>query len=69
MKDREFIPKALFDAKLLRQLLSNLLSNAIKYSPLGGFVNFSIILQPQPVIFQVSDRGLAIPEAEPTKVV
>lgn len=64
MHGGESSPKPLFDAKVLRQLLSNLLSNAIKYSPIGGGVNFSMILQPKQVIFQVTDRGIGIPEAD-----
>jgi PAS domain S-box-containing protein len=52
------------DEKILRHILSNLLNNAIKYSPQGGEVKFFVQLGSQEVIFQISDRGIGIPEED-----
>jgi signal transduction histidine kinase len=54
---------ALFDGKMLRQILTNLLSNAIKYSLPDGQVTFDLelVAEETMVQFQVSDRGIGIP--------
>lgn len=48
------------DEKLLRSILSNLLSNAIKYSPIGSDVQLRLRVEPQEIIFEISDRGIGI---------
>ncbi len=51
------------DSQRLMQILSNLLSNAIKFSPTGGRVDVSAILQGNRVQISVTDRGPGIPAA------
>ncbi|HAJ62880.1 MAG TPA: hypothetical protein DCP31_29655 [Cyanobacteria bacterium UBA8543] len=53
-------PKASFDEKLLRSILTNLLSNAIKYSPQEGEVHFTLISEQEVVTFQIKDQGIGI---------
>lgn len=52
---------AYVDEKLLYSILSNLLSNAIKYSLRDRTVHFTLICEPELVIFQVRDEGIGIP--------
>jgi len=52
---------AYVDEKLLYSILSNLLSNAIKYSLPDSVVHFTLICEPDVVIFQVRDEGIGIP--------
>jgi signal transduction histidine kinase len=52
------------DAERISQALRNLLSNAIKFTPEGGHIELSIVLQPEEVIFRIKDSGLGIPEVE-----
>ena len=52
------------DLNLLRYILTNLLANAIKYSPQQSTIQLSLSYQEQEIIFQVSDRGIGIPQAE-----
>lgn len=54
----------LLDEKLLRHVLGNLLSNAFKYSPQGGVVRFSTLLEGGQLSFTVADQGIGIPENE-----
>jgi PAS domain S-box-containing protein len=53
--------KAIFDAKILRQILNNLLSNSIKYSPKGGTILFSLSCKDKQAIFHIKDEGIGIP--------
>ena len=55
---------ASFDPYLLRQTLENILSNAIKYSPQQNSVEFYFTQEPNYLIFQISDRGIGIPEED-----
>ena len=56
------------DPKLLQQILTNLLSNALKYSPAGSPVNFNLSLEQEVAIFQVTDRGIGIPEEDRDRI-
>ena len=56
--------QALVDTKLLRHILINLLSNAIKYSPDDSSIEFSLNCNPDRIIFQVTDHGIGIPQAD-----
>lgn len=53
---------ASLDSKLLRHMISNLISNAIKYSPEGGEVRISVILDETTIVLTVSDDGIGIPK-------
>jgi len=55
---------ASLDPYLLEQILENVLSNAIKYSPLQNSVEFYLTQEPGYLIFQISDRGIGIPEED-----
>ncbi|MCA1992698.1 MAG: CHASE3 domain-containing protein [Coleofasciculus sp. S288] len=55
---------AYVDEKLLYSILSNLLSNALKYSLSDSTVYFTLICEPEVVIFQVRDEGIGIPTEE-----
>ncbi|AFZ17051.1 PAS domain S-box protein [Allocoleopsis franciscana] len=59
---------ALWDEKLLRQILGNLLSNALKYSPEGGTVQFDLTAKNDRVIFQIQDQGIGIPPADQSRL-
>ncbi len=54
----------LLDVNLLRHVLENLLSNAIKYSPVDSTVILDISQVDDQLLFQVSDQGIGIPEAD-----
>jgi signal transduction histidine kinase len=52
------------DQIILRQILTHLLTNAIKYSPDYKIVKFRLNIENNQLIFQITDRGIGIPEAE-----
>jgi signal transduction histidine kinase len=53
--------KGLWDAHLLRHILSNLLNNGIKYSSPDSSVVLELIYQPNTVIWNITDSGIGIP--------
>lgn len=52
------------DEKILELVLSNLLSNAIKYSPENTHIRFEIKMEPEKIIFEITDQGIGIPEKD-----
>lgn len=52
------------DETLIRKMVGNLLSNALKYSRAGGTVTFSVSPQGERLVFDISDQGIGIPEAD-----
>ncbi|MDJ1174022.1 PAS domain S-box protein [Roseofilum capinflatum] len=60
LRSNDHNPCVYLDKKLLRSILSNLLSNAIKYSPVGSEVELSLTVEPQQIVFAISDRGIGI---------
>ncbi|MEM7034412.1 MAG: ATP-binding protein [Chloroflexota bacterium] len=52
------------NALRLQQVFSNLISNAIKYTPEGGRVAVNLAQQDEHLLFQVSDTGTGIPQAD-----
>ena len=55
------------DESLVRRLLTNLIGNAVKYTEGEGVVDVGVAAEPTGdgrVLVRVSDRGLALPEAE-----
>lgn len=59
---------AQMDEKLLRQMLGNLLSNALKYSPAGSSVDLLLKCQNGDVVFQITDRGIGIPQTDQERI-
>lgn len=50
------------DETLLYETMSNLVHNALKYTPSGGRVLVSLVLEQEQVVFCVIDTGYGIPE-------
>lgn len=49
------------DPTRLEQILLNLLTNAAKYTPTGGRITLSAILEDSEIVIKVSDNGIGIP--------
>lgn len=58
------LEEAMSDFDLLRHILSNLLSNAVKYSEAHSPVHFSVKRENGNAVFEVTDHGIGIPEAD-----
>jgi PAS domain S-box-containing protein len=56
--------KAYMDARLLQQILFNVLGNAVKYSPEHSEIRFEMHRQGDSIRFQVTDRGMGIPQSD-----
>ncbi len=52
------------DATRLRQMALNLLSNAVKFTPEGSEVRLQVRAEADHLVFDVSDQGAGVPEAE-----
>ncbi len=57
---KEPLPIIEADRALLQQALHNLVENAIKYTQPGGWVEVQVSLQPESLLFTVSDNGIGI---------
>jgi signal transduction histidine kinase len=55
------LPQALGDTDRITQVLTNLAANAIQYTPEGGDVTISAILQGNEIHLSVTDTGMGIP--------
>ena len=58
---KDVLVKIRQDKKLLRHILMNLLTNAIKFTPEGGKVAVSVLLDSHTLSLQVEDNGIGIP--------
>jgi two-component system, sensor histidine kinase and response regulator len=56
------------DMNLMEQALTHLFTNAIRYSPEGGEIMISIASQAKMLCFEISDRGIGIPEPDQSKI-
>jgi PAS domain S-box-containing protein len=56
------LPEMGIDAERIRQVIINLVGNAIKFSDPGSKVDINVTLQPNELLFQVSDHGIGISE-------
>jgi PAS domain S-box-containing protein len=56
------------DRSRLEQVIGNLLDNAVRYSPQGGDVEVSVVLQNGGVVVSVRDHGVGIPAAKQERV-
>lgn len=52
------------DPKLLFQVFSNILANAIKYSPGGGPIKLSAVVDADQIVVTIEDNGIGIPEKD-----
>lgn len=52
------------DSHLLHMIVSNLVSNAVKYTPAGGTVRLSAVLDGANLTVEVGDTGMGIPKEE-----
>ena len=52
------------DDRALKRMLINVVGNAIKFTPAGGRVMVSLIVQDRAVVLETSDNGPGIPEHE-----
>ncbi len=52
------------DPGLLKQALINLIGNALKYTPAGGTVSVSVLVQSNRAIVEIQDTGIGIPAAD-----
>lgn len=48
------------DQKRLVQIIANILNNAAKYTPIGGYISLSIILEENSIRFLVKDDGIGM---------
>ena len=55
------LPQVLGDTDRITQVLTNLAANAIQYTPEGGDVTISAILQGNEIYLSVTDTGMGIP--------
>ena len=62
------LPPVLADPRSVRQILVNLLSNALKFSPAGGGVRLSVVLEDDRLRLAVSDHGIGIPPDQIEKI-
>ena len=74
-KDVQFIrlipPGPLYteiDMDKMTQVIDNIISNALKYSPDGGNVRFSILVEDDHLKVAISDDGMGIPEANVKRI-
>jgi two-component system, OmpR family, heavy metal sensor histidine kinase CusS len=56
------------ESQFLRQLLLNLFDNAIKYNEPNGMIRVDLIVQPEHVIFSISNTGQPIPIDERERI-
>jgi len=48
------------DADRMQQVFWNLLSNGVKFTPLGGVVSATLVVQPDSIVVTVTDTGIGI---------
>ncbi len=64
------LPLIQADPKLLNMVVQNLLSNSVKYTPDGGTVELSLVLEPanKLLLLTISDSGYGIPKDQQGKI-
>ena len=55
------LPSALADADRLRQIIANLVRNAVRYTPEGGIIGLSVVVEGAWIVVSVADTGAGIP--------
>ncbi len=56
------------DSDAMKQVLTNLVGNAIKFTLNGGKIDIRLEEQETDIIFEISDKGIGIPENEQKKI-
>ncbi|BAI75935.1 two-component hybrid sensor and regulator (plasmid) [Azospirillum sp. B510] len=56
------------DDRRIRQILLNLIGNGVKYTPSGGSVTLSVLLEEGVPVIRVTDTGLGIPAGDVDRV-
>ncbi len=56
------------DSAQIYEAISNFVGNAIKYTPAGGHIHVSLILEAGEAFFEVSDNGYGIPREKQDKL-
>jgi two-component system, OmpR family, phosphate regulon sensor histidine kinase PhoR len=62
------LPDIAGDRQRIAEVLQNLLDNAIQYTPAGGQIVVSAEAKDSEVIFEVSDTGIGIPQADQPRI-
>jgi two-component system phosphate regulon sensor histidine kinase PhoR len=60
----EALPAIVADEGKIEQVLNNLLSNALKYSPNGGTITISGVVEGDGVRLSITDQGMGIPKEQ-----
>lgn len=64
----ERVGQVVADARKIKQVVFNLLSNALKFTPEGGIVELSAVMEDNNVMVRVRDTGIGIPEEDREKI-
>jgi signal transduction histidine kinase len=56
------------DERKFKQIMLNLLSNAVKFTPFGGKVAVSVRRETDRLVFEISDTGIGVSEADLPKL-
>ena len=61
-------PQIFADSNAMKQVLTNLVGNAIKFTLENGHIDIRLFRKNAHIIFEISDTGIGIPEAEQKKI-
>ena len=64
------LPRLLVDERLIKQALLNILSNAVKFTPSGGSIRMTAMMEPfsETLGIEIADTGLGIARTELSRV-
>ena len=64
----DYLPSIRADSRRLEQIIVNLLDNAVKFTPRGGGINLSSMVDNNNMIIKIQNDGPGIPEEERAKL-